>query len=98
MCCLIFNIFKPSSSLVGILLLYTFFSVYNRKMISVLGSRTRSEAIYNLVVISVWIILVTVLLRYLWNQSLVKYITILKPVDSLWHTFVLAFALAMYKF
>jgi hypothetical protein len=67
-------------------------------MISVLGSRTRSEAIYNLVVISVWIILVTVLLRYLWNQSLVKYITILKPVDSLWHTFVLAFALAMYKF
>lgn len=67
-------------------------------MISVLGSRTRSEAIYNLVVISVWIILVTVLLRYLWNQSLVKYITILKPVHSLWHTFVLAFALAMYKF
>ena len=67
-------------------------------MISVLGSRSRSEAIYNLIVISVWIILVTLLLRYLWNQSLVKYITILKPVDSLWHTFVLAFALAMYKF
>lgn len=67
-------------------------------MISVLGSRSRSEAIYNLIVIAVWIILVTLLLRYLWNQSLVKYITILKPVDSLWHTFVLAFALAMYKF
>jgi hypothetical protein len=67
-------------------------------MLSVMGSKTREEAIYNLIAISVWIVLVTFLLRYLWNESLVKYISILKPVDSLWHTFVLAFALAMYKF
>ena len=84
--------------MVGILLLDAFFSASNRKMISVLGSKTREEAIYNIVAISVWIVLITFLLRYLWNESLVKYISILKPVDSLWHTFVLAFALAMYKF
>jgi hypothetical protein len=65
---------------------------------SILGSRTREEAIYNIVAITVWIVLITFLLRYLWNESLVPHITILKKVDTLWHTFVLAFALAMYKF
>jgi hypothetical protein len=67
-------------------------------MISILGSKTREEAIYNIIAISVWIVLITFLLRYLWNESLVKHISILKPVDTLWHTFVLALALAMYKF
>lgn len=67
-------------------------------MISVLGSTSRKEAIYSIIAISVWIILVMFLMRYLWNQSLVKYISIFKPIDSLWHTFVLTFALAMFKF
>ncbi len=67
-------------------------------MISILGSKTREEAIFNIIVIAVWMILITFLLRYLWNESLVPHISILKPVDTLWHTFVLAFALAMYKF
>lgn len=67
-------------------------------MISIMGSRTREEAVFNLIAIAVWIVLITFLLRYLWNESLVPHISILKPVDTLWHTFVLAFALAMYKF
>jgi len=67
-------------------------------MISILGSRTREEAITNIIAISVWIVLITFLLRYLWNEALVPHISVLKPVDTLWHTFVLAFALAMYKF
>jgi hypothetical protein len=67
-------------------------------MISIFNSDSRKDAIYNLISVSIWIILFTFLMRYLWNQSLVKYISVLKPVDSLWHTFVLAFALAMYKF
>jgi hypothetical protein len=67
-------------------------------MISILGSRSREEAIANIIAISVWIVLITFLLRYLWNEALVPHISVLKPVDTLWHTFVLAFALAMYKF
>ena len=67
-------------------------------MISVLGSKSREETIYNILAISIWIILVTFLMRYLWNNSLVKHISVLKPVDSLWHMFVLSFALAMFKF
>jgi hypothetical protein len=67
-------------------------------MLSILDSKNREDLVYKLIAISVWIVLVTFLLRYLWNESLVKYISILKPVDTLWHTFVLAFALAMYKF
>ena len=39
----------------------------------------------------------TILLRFLWNQSLVKHISIFKPVDSLWHTFLLAVALAAFR-
>ena len=67
-------------------------------MLSIMDSKNREDLVYKLIAISVWIVLVTFLLRYLWNESLVKYISILKPVDTLWHTFVLALALAMYKF
>ena len=60
-------------------------------------SRTRKEFLYNLIVFAIYVIILTVLLRFLWNQSLVKHITILKPVDTLWHTFLLAFAFTLFK-
>jgi hypothetical protein len=60
-------------------------------------SRNRKEMIYNLLVFFVYLLIATFILRYLWNNALVKYITVLKPVDSLWHTFVLAFAITMFK-
>jgi hypothetical protein len=37
------------------------------------------------------------ILRYLWNNALVKYTTVLKPVDSLFHMFILALAIGMFK-
>jgi hypothetical protein len=36
-------------------------------------------------------------MRFLWNKTLVKYISVLKPVDSLWHTFLLALGISMFK-
>jgi hypothetical protein len=66
-------------------------------MLNILQSRNQKEALYNVIVMAIYIIIMTILLRFLWNTSLVKHISILKPVDSLWHTFLLAVALAAFK-
>ena len=66
-------------------------------MKDILMSRNRKEAIYNLLVFILYVFILTFFMRFLWNKSLVKYITIFKPIDSLWHTFVLAIALSILK-
>jgi hypothetical protein len=66
-------------------------------MLNILQSRTQKEMIYNLIVFAIYIVILTIVLRFLWNQSLVKHVTILKPLDSLWHTFLLAVAVAAFK-
>jgi len=66
-------------------------------MLNILQSRNRKEMLYNVIVLTIYIIIMTLLLRFLWNQSLVKHVSILKPVDSLWHTFLLAVAVAAFK-
>jgi len=62
-----------------------------------MNSKTQAELIQNILLLLIYVILMTFFLRFLWNQSLVPHVTILKPVDSLWHTFVLAVALAAFK-
>ena len=66
-------------------------------MFNLLQSRNQKEVLYNAIVLAIYIIIMTLLLRFLWNQSLVKHISVLKPVDSLWHTFMLAVAVAAFK-
>jgi hypothetical protein len=66
-------------------------------MFNVLQSRSQKEFLYNTIVLAIYIILLTILLRFLWNRSLVKHISVLKPVDTLWQTFLLAIAVAMFK-
>jgi hypothetical protein len=66
-------------------------------MLNLLQSRSQKEAMYNFIMLLIYIIILTLLLRFLWNQSLVKHVTILKPVDSLWHTFLLAVAVAAFR-
>ena len=66
-------------------------------MLNILQSRSQKEVLYNLIVFAIYIIILTILLRFLWNQSLVKHITVLKPVDTLWHTFLLSVAVAAFK-
>jgi len=66
-------------------------------MLNVLQSRSKKELLYNAIVLAIYIIIMTILLRFLWNKALVKYVSILKPVDSLWHTFLLALAVAMFR-
>jgi hypothetical protein len=66
-------------------------------MYAVLKSRNRQDAMYNILIFLIYLTILTFFLRYLWNGTLVKYISILKPIDSLWHTFMLSLALSMFR-
>ena len=66
-------------------------------MLNILQSRSQKELIYNLVVFLIYIVIMTIVLRFLWNKSLVKHISVLKSVDTLPQTLLLAISLAMFK-
>jgi hypothetical protein len=66
-------------------------------MKGILYSRSRQEFLYNLIVFLIWVVLLTVFMRFLWNSVLVKHISILKPVDSLIQTFLLSLGIAMFR-
>ena len=66
-------------------------------MLNILQSRNQREMIYNLIVFSLFVVLMTFFMRFLWNSTLVKHISILKPVDSLLQTFLLALGIALFK-
>jgi hypothetical protein len=66
-------------------------------MKGLLYSRTREEFLYNLIVFLLWVALMTLFMRYLWNAVLVKHITILRPVDSLTQTFLLALGISLFR-
>ena len=66
-------------------------------MLNILQSRTQKEAIYNFIVFALFVIIMTFVMKFLWNGTLVKHITILKPVDSLLQTFLLALGIALFR-
>jgi hypothetical protein len=66
-------------------------------MLNILQSRSQKELIYNLIVFAIYILIMTLVLRFLWNKSLVKHISVLKTVDTLPQTLLLAIAIAMFK-
>lgn len=49
------------------------------------------------VVYTAIILLSTFLLRFLWNESLVKHITVLKPIKSMLDAFLLSIALMIIR-
>ena len=60
-------------------------------------SRSTSEFIYNFIVFLIFLSITTLLLRFLWNGTLVKHITILKPVETLTQTFLLALGISLFR-
>lgn len=66
-------------------------------MMSILGSRNAKELISNILVFLLYILILTFLLRYLWNGTLVKHISILRPVNTLLETFLLAIGIALFR-
>jgi hypothetical protein len=66
-------------------------------MKTILESRTQQEALYNALVFTAFVILLTFIMRFLWNGTLVKHISILRPVDSLLQTFLLSLGIALFR-
>ena len=66
-------------------------------MKSILESRTQQEALYNILVFTAFVVIMTFVMRFLWNGTLVKHISILRPVDSLLQTFLLSLGIALFR-
>ena len=61
------------------------------------NARKTQDAITELLTFVLVILISTFVLRFLWNQSLVKLITVLKKLDTFLDAFMLSLALAVVR-
>ena len=71
-------------------------------MKTIVGSRSAQDLAYNIMVFLLYLFILTFLLRYLWNTTLVKHFTILRPITGtgaqpLIETFLLALSISLFK-
>ena len=60
---------------------------------NILKSENKSDMIRELLIFVVSILISTFILRVVWNSSLVKHITVLKPINSMLDAFILSISL-----
>lgn len=60
-------------------------------------SETKSDILTEVLIFIVNILIATFVLRFAWNRSLVKHITILKPLESMLDAFILALSLSIVR-
>jgi hypothetical protein len=60
-------------------------------------SETRTDMIKELLLYTLALLITTFLIRILWNRSLVKHISILKPINTLSDAFILSIALSVVR-
>jgi len=61
------------------------------------NARKTQDAITELLTCVLVILISTFVLRFLWNQSLVKHVTVLKKLDTFLDAFMLSLALAVVR-
>ena len=61
------------------------------------NARKTQDAISELLTFVLMILITTFVLRFLWNRSLVKHVTILKKLDAFLDAFILSLALAVVR-
>lgn len=66
-------------------------------MYGVLSSRNTGDLLYQLTIFLLFVVIMTFVLRFLWNGTLVKHISVLRPVETLVDTFLLALGIALFK-
>ncbi len=66
-------------------------------MKDILSSKSAQDLVYQLLIFLLYVLILTFIMRFIWNSTLVKHITILRPVDSLLNTFLLAVGIAIFK-
>ena len=59
------------------------------------NAKTQAEFFNALVIYTLIVVIMTFLLRYFWNNALVKHITILKPVNTLFDSLMLAIGISL---
>jgi len=60
-------------------------------------AQTKSDALTEFLTFVLVVLISTFLLRLVWNRSLVKHITVLKPINSLMDAFILAISLQVVR-
>ena len=60
-------------------------------------AQTKSDMLTEFLVFVLSVLIGTFLLRILWNRSLVKHISTLKPINSLLDAFILSLSLAVVR-
>jgi hypothetical protein len=66
-------------------------------MLGIISSQSASELLYQLTIFLLFVIIMTFILRFLWNSTLTKHISILRRVDTLQETFLLAVGIALFR-
>jgi hypothetical protein len=61
------------------------------------NSRSSGDFLTALIVFLIMVLVYTLVVRFLWNTVLVKHITVLRPVNTLLDTFLLAIALTIFQ-
>lgn len=56
-------------------------------------SQTKSDMLTEFLIFVLSILISTFVIRFAWNRSLVKHITILKPISTMFDAFILALSL-----
>jgi predicted AAA+ superfamily ATPase len=60
-------------------------------------SQTKSDMLTELLVFILNILIATFVLRFAWNRSLVKHVTVLKPLETMLDAFILALSLSVVR-
>jgi hypothetical protein len=60
-------------------------------------TETKSDMLTEILIYTLVILISTFLLRYLWNRSLVKHISVLKPINSMLDALLLSISLVILR-
>jgi hypothetical protein len=63
----------------------------------IVKAENKSDMLTELLVFIVNILIMTFVLRFAWNRSLVPHITVLKPIKSMLDAFILALSLSVVR-
>lgn len=60
-------------------------------------ARNKTDALMEFLIFALSLLISTFLLRLVWNRSLVKHITVLKPINTLMDAFILALSMQIVR-
>jgi len=63
----------------------------------IVKTKNKSDAITEILLMVLTLLISTFFLRFLWNRSLVKHISVLKPIENLVDAFLLSISLVILR-